>query len=161
VTIYRLVDEYSDAYGAAHAASTTARTATVTPLFSGARTRSVTRIARTLAYHWIWLGPLMIVTVGLFDLVCTISAFEKGWLVEMNPIANAALAHAGAAGLAVYRFVMTAIGCILLTWGMRTYRLRRFVGSVRRVRIVVWTGQAVLVASHVALLGWWVAWLSV
>lgn len=115
-----------------------------------------------LAEHWIWLGPVMIILVGAFDLACTIMAFEKGWLVEINPIANAALEWAGSPGLALYRFIMTAAGCILLVWGLRTYRLRRFVGaSTARVRAVVWGGQGVLVATHVALVFYWVAWLNV
>ena len=120
------------------------------------------RLLGTLAEHWIWLGPAMIVTVGIFDLACTIMAFEKGWLVELNPLANAALEWAGSPGLALYRFVMTAAGCLLLVWGLRMYRLRRFVGlSAVRVRVVVWGGQGVLVAAHVALVFYWVAWLSV
>jgi len=120
------------------------------------------RLLRTLAEHWIWLGPVMIVVVGIFDLACTIMAFENGWLVEMNPIANAALEWAGSPGLALYRFVMTAGGCLLLVWGLRMYRLRRFVGfSAARVRAVVWGGQGVLVATHVALVFYWVAWLNV
>lgn len=174
MAIYRLVHPYDLAvgstYGTAHAVATPVPTTPASAPSAAARPTSGTdastanrlvRFAHQLAYHWIWLGPVMIVTIGLFDLICTISAFEKGWLVEMNPIANAALDYAGAPGLAVYRFAMTALGCVLLTWGMRTYRLRRFVGSVRRVRLVVWTGQAVLLASHLALLGWWIAWLSV
>ena len=120
------------------------------------------RVLGTLGEHWIWLGPVMIVVVGIFDLVCTIMAFEKGWLVEMNPIANAALEWAGSPGLALYRFVMTVAGCLLLVWGLRTYRLRRFVGSsAARIRAVVWGGQGVLVATHVALVFYWVTWLSV
>jgi hypothetical protein len=103
----------------------------------------------------------MIATVGLFDLVCTISAFEKGWLVELNPVAGAVLGRSGSAGLALYRFVMTTAGCILLVWGLRLYRARRLVGSAtRRVRAVVWGGQATLVATHVALVAYWIAWLS-
>jgi len=115
-----------------------------------------------LAESWIWLGPVMIAVVGAFDLACTIMAFENGWLVEMNPIANAALEWRGSAGLALYRFIMTAGGCVLLVWGLRMYRLRRFVGiSAIRVRAVVWGGQGVLVASHLALVAYWIAWLNV
>jgi len=178
VAIYRLQNEQRSMQGGSYAAihagacaaaiSVESANSFSAPAFTAACPARLHRPAgrvqqglRLLAHHWIWLGPLMIVAVGLFDLICTISAFERGWLVEMNPLANAALNYAGAAGLTVYRFVMTSAGCILLTWGMRTYRLRRFVGSVRRVRAVVWTGQAVLVATHAALVCWWIAWLSV
>jgi hypothetical protein len=178
VAIYRLLSEHTGlqagAYGTFHAHAYPAgispedvaaipadAPATARPRRTRRSESRLERAIRTLAYHWIWLGPLMIVAVGLFDLICTISAFERGWLVEMNPLANAALNYAGAAGLTVYRFVMTTAGCILLTWGMRAYRLRRFVGSVRRVRLVVWSGQAVLAATHLALVCWWIAWLSV
>ncbi len=117
---------------------------------------------RALAERWIWLGPAMILAVGAFDLACTIMAFEKGWLVEMNPLANEALVWGGSAGLALYRFVMTAGGCLLLVWGLRMYRLRRYVGaSAIRVRTIVWGGQVVLVAAHGALVLYWIAWLNV
>ena len=117
---------------------------------------------RALAARWIWLGPAMILAVGAFDLACTIMAFENGWLVEMNPLANEALVWGGSAGLALYRFVMTAGGCLLLVWGLRMYRLRRYVGaSAIRVRAIVWGGQVVLVAAHGALVLYWIAWLNV
>ena len=68
----------------------------------------------------------------------------------------------GSAGLALYRFVMTAGGCLLLVWGLRMYRLRRYVGaSAIRVRTIVWGGQVVLVAAHGALVLYWIAWLNV
>ncbi len=116
----------------------------------------------TLVSQWIWIGPAMIVVVGAFDLFCTISAYEKGWLVELNPLANATLEYAGSMGLAIYRFILTAAGCIILTWGLRMYRLRRFVSnSPGRVRAVVWTGQIVLITTHLGLVAYWVAWLTV
>jgi hypothetical protein len=116
----------------------------------------------TLVSQWIWIGPAMIIIVGAFDLFCTISAYEKGWLVELNPVANATLEYAGSMGLAIYRFILTAAGCILLTWGLRMYRLRRFVSSSPgRVRAVVWTGQIVLITTHLGLVAYWVAWLTV
>ncbi len=105
---------------------------------------------------------MMIATVGLFDLACTISAFEKGWLVELNPIAGAVLESSGSGGLAAYRFAMTTAGCLLLVWGLRLYRSRRIIGTATaRVRAVVWGGQATLVASHLALVAYWLAWLSI
>jgi hypothetical protein len=103
----------------------------------------------------------MLLTVGAFDLALTISAFEAGRLVEMNPIAAAVLAHGGSAALAVYRLVMTVAGCVLLSWGLRMYELRRFVGSnLKRVRRMVWASQIALIASHLGLVAWWIAWLS-
>ena len=111
---------------------------------------------------WLWLGPAMLLGVGAFDLALTISAFEAGSLVEMNPFAAAVLDHGGSSALAVYRLVMTITGCILLRWGLRTYRLRRFArGSFKRVRAVVWGSQIALIVSHLGLVAWWLAWLSV
>jgi hypothetical protein len=114
---------------------------------------------QALKDNWIWIGPAMVVLVGVFDLACTVSAYEHGMLVEMNPLAKAALDAYGSAGLMVYRFTMTAIGCILLSWGLRMYRQRRYIGSnFSRVRKVMWGGQIALVASHGALVGWWAMW---
>ena len=110
---------------------------------------------------WLWVAPAMLLTVGAFDLALTISAFEAGRLVEMNPIAAAVLAHGGSPALAVYRLVMTVAGCVLLSWGLRMYELRRFVGSnLKRVRRMVWVSQIALIASHLGLVAWWIAWLS-
>jgi hypothetical protein len=110
---------------------------------------------------WLWAGPAMLLGVGAFDLALTISAFEAGQLVEMNPFAAAVLGHGGSSALAVYRFVMTLSGCILLRWGLHAYRLRRFPrADYRRVRAVLWGSQIALIASHVGLVGWWLAWLS-
>jgi len=103
----------------------------------------------------------MLLAVGAFDLALTISAFEAGRLVEMNPVAAAVLNHGGSPALALYRLVMTVSGCVLLSWGLRMYRLRRFVGSnLKRVRRMVWLSQITLIASHLGLVAWWVAWLS-
>jgi len=132
------------------------------PRFTEPAVSRLRSLARRIIDNWIWIGPAMIVIVGIFDLACTISAFEKGWLVEMNPIANWTLEVGGSAGLAVYRFIMTAGGCILLAWGLRMYRLRRFVGSnPGRVRAVMWAGQITLIVTHVSLAAYWVAWLTV
>jgi len=110
---------------------------------------------------WLWVGPAMLLAVGAFDLALTISAFEAGRLVEMNPVAAAVLNHGGSPALALYRLVMTVSGCVLLSWGLRMYRLRRFVGSnLKRVRRMVWLSQITLIASHLGLVAWWVAWLS-
>lgn len=101
---------------------------------------------------------------GLFDLVCTVSAYRTGWLVESNPLASIVLASHGAAGLAGYRFALTVAGCVLLSWGLRAHRARRFSDSgtehARAGRVISAT-QALVVASHIALAVWWVAWLSV
>jgi hypothetical protein len=111
---------------------------------------------------WLWLGPAMLLGVGAFDLALTISAFEAGRLVEMNPFAAAVLAHGGSSALAVYRLVMTIAGCVLLRWGLHAYRLRRFApGAFKRVRAVVWGSQIALIVSHLGLVAWWLAWLSV
>src|SRR5687768_15051400 len=75
--------------------------------------------------RWLWAGPAMLLGIGAFDLALTVSAFEAGRLVEMNPIAAAVLAHGGSSALAVYRLVMTMAGCVLLRWGLHAYRLRR------------------------------------
>jgi hypothetical protein len=103
----------------------------------------------------------MLLAVGAFDLALTLSAYEAGSLVELNPIAAAVLEHGGAPALAVYRLVTTVAGCILLGWGLRMYRLRLFIGSsYKRVRRVVWGSQIALITSHLGLVAWWVAWLS-
>ncbi len=107
-----------------------------------------------------WLGPLMIVVVGIFDLTCTLTAYHEGWLVEANPLARGVLERWGAAGLAAYRLGLTYLGCVLLVWGLRMYRLRRDVGHAgTRVRVVVWGGQVVLILSHASLVAWWSYWL--
>jgi hypothetical protein len=108
--------------------------------------------------------PGFVIAAGLFDLVCTLSAYRTGWLVESNPLASSVLAAHGAVGLAGYRFVLTAAGCILLSWGLRAHRARRFSDSRAehvRTGIVISATQAFVVASHAALAAWWVAWLSV
>ena len=108
--------------------------------------------------------PAFVIAAGLFDLACTLSAYQTGWLVESNPLASSVLAMHGAAGLAGYRFALTAFGCVLLSWGLRAHRDRRFSDSWSdhtRAAIVIAATQAVVVTSHVALAAWWVAWLSV
>ena len=110
---------------------------------------------------WLWIGPAMLLCVGAFDLALTISAFEAGRLVEMNPFAAAVLAHGGSSALAVYRLVMTSAGCVLLRWGLQAYRMRRFTrASFKRVRAVVWGSQIALIVTHLGLVAWWLAWLS-
>jgi hypothetical protein len=103
----------------------------------------------------------MVVLVGAFDLSLTILAHDAGTLVELNPIAATLLSRWGAAGLAIYRITTLVVGCTLLAWGLRMYRLRRFpVAHQRRVRRVVWTSQLLLVSAHAALVMWWLVWLS-
>ena len=111
---------------------------------------------------WLWIGPAMLLIVGAFDLALTLTAFEAGQLVEMNPIAARILDHGGGPALAVYRLVMTITGCILLRWGLAMYRMRRYVGpNLKRVRRLGWASQLVLIASHATLVAWWLAWLGV
>ena len=50
----------------------------------------------------------LMLTVGLFDLICTIAAHENGTLDEMNPLARAILESYGSPGLAVFRFVASS-----------------------------------------------------
>jgi hypothetical protein len=112
--------------------------------------------------RWEYLGPAMLLTVGALDLALTVSAFESGTLVELNPIAAFVLALGGSAALAVYRLVMTVTGCVLLSWGLRMYRLQRFVGSNRqRIRRMMWASQITLIASHAGLVAWWIAWFTI
>lgn len=99
--------------------------------------------------------------VGFFDLGCTITAYEHGQLVELNPLADSILAQYGSPGLALFRFIMTALACVGLNWALRTYQLRYHLRSdIRRIRTVVHSSLAVVVTSHAGLLAWWLAWLS-
>ncbi len=99
--------------------------------------------------------------VGFFDLGCTITAYEHGQLVELNPLAKSILSQYGSAGLALFRFSMTALACVGLNWALRTYQLHyRLHSDIRRIRAVVHSSLAFLVTSHVALAAWWLAWLS-
>lgn len=103
----------------------------------------------------------MVLAVGVFDLGCTLSAYEHGQLIELNPLARSVLARYGSAGLAGYRFIMTALACVGLNWALRAYRLRyNLCNDIGRIRTVVRGSLALLVISHLALLVWWIAWLS-
>jgi hypothetical protein len=107
------------------------------------------------------LVGLMLV-VGLFDLVCTVTAYEQGVLDEMNPIARAILDAYGSPGLAVFRFAATSLSCIVLVWALRTYRARYALDhSARRIRNVMHVAVAVLIAAHVSLVLWWISWMSI
>jgi hypothetical protein len=100
--------------------------------------------------------------VGVFDLVCTITAYENGSLDEMNPFARAILDWYGSPGLAVFRFVATSLSCVVLVWALRVYRSRYALDhSARRVRNVIHVAVAVLVAAHVSLVFWWLSWFSI
>lgn len=104
----------------------------------------------------------LMVTVGIFDLVCTITAYEQGVLDEMNPIARSVLDAYGSPGLAVFRFVATSLSCIVLVWALRAYRARYALDhGARRVRNVIHAAVAVIVVAHVSLFFWWISWLSV
>jgi hypothetical protein len=103
----------------------------------------------------------LMLAVGLFDLVCTITAYEQGTLDEMNPIARAILDSYGSPGLAVFRFVATSLSCIVLVWALRAYRSSYALDhEARRVRTVIHAAVAVLVTAHVSLVFWWLSWLS-
>jgi len=104
----------------------------------------------------------LMLAVGLFDLICTITAYENGTLDEMNPLARAILDSYGSPGLAVFRFVATSLSCIVLVWALRTYRSRYALDhDARRVRNVMHVAVAVLVTAHVSLVVWWLSWFSV
>lgn len=104
----------------------------------------------------------LMVAVGVFDLVCTITAYEQGVLDEMNPIARAVLDSYGSPGLAVFRFVATSLSCVVLVWALRAYRSRYALDhTARRVRTVIHAAVAVLVTAHVSLVLWWISWMSV
>lgn len=120
-----------------------------------ARPRLLARLASARALVCLMLA------VGLFDLICTITAYEKGILDEMNPIARAVLDMYGSPGLAVFRFVATSLSCIVLVWALRTYRVRYALDhGARRVRTVIHACVAVLVTAHVSLVLWWISWMS-
>jgi len=104
----------------------------------------------------------LMAVVGIVDLVCTITAYEQGTLVEMNPLARVVLDTYGSPGLAVFRFVATSLSAILLVWALRAYRARYELDSAAwRVRFVMHTAGAVIVGAHVGLVCWWAAWLAI
>ena len=65
-----------------------------------------------------------------FDLGCTLAAYRGGWLVEHNPLAGDILAAYGPFGLAIFKIVLTAIGCVLLVIGLRSGRLAPRIAAV-------------------------------
>jgi len=118
------------------------------------------RLLARLASARVLVGLML--AVGLFDLICTITAYEQGVLDEMNPIARAVLDAYGSPGLAVFRFVATSLSCIVLVWALRTYRARYALDhGARRVRNVIHAAVAVIVTAHVSLVLWWISWMSV
>ena len=109
-----------------------------------------------------WSVPILVAAAGMFDLWCTLSAYDNGWLVELNPLAAKFLDRWGPRGLAAYRFACTTCGCVFLSWGLRAYRLRRELAyQPRRMQAVVGGGQLAIVAAHLALVSWWIAWFTV
>ena len=109
------------------------------------------------------LVPLLVAIAGIFDLACTLSAYQNGWLVEMNPLVAVILNRSGAPGLVVYRFALTVLGCVFLSWGLRAYHARRFTDTLRehtRIGAVLFGTQSIIVTSHIALVAWWIAWLT-
>jgi len=117
------------------------------------------RLLARLASAHVLVGLML--AVGLFDLVCTITAYENGTLDEMNPLARAILDAYGSPGLAVFRFVATSLSCIILVWALRAYRARYALDhDARRVRNVIHVAVAVLVTAHVSLVFWWLSWFS-
>lgn len=122
---------------------------------TGSRPRPLARLANARVLVGLMLA------VGLFDLVCTITAYENGTLDEMNPLARAILDAYGSPGLAVFRFVATSLSCIVLVWALRVYRERYVLDrGARRVRTVIQAAVAVLVTTHLSLVLWWLSWLS-
>jgi len=109
----------------------------------------------------LWALPALIFVVGGIDLVLTVHALEAGWLDELNPITNMVIKAGGAAGLVAFRLTSSTLGAALLYWALKTHLL---VGGAHpssiRIERVVRGGVSVLVASHVALLLWWIATLS-
>lgn len=102
----------------------------------------------------------LMAVVGLFDLACTISAYEQGVLVELNPLARVVLDYFGSPGLAVFRFITTSLSAVLLVWALRAYRARYELDRAAwRVRVVMHGAGAVIVGAHLALVTWWMAWL--
>ena len=103
----------------------------------------------------------LMAVVGVIDLVCTITAYEQGVLVELNPLARVVLEHFGSPGLAVFRFVTTSLSAVLLVWALRAYRARYELDRAAwRVRVVMHGAGAVIVGAHIALVAWWVTWLA-
>jgi len=104
----------------------------------------------------------LMAVVGVFDLVCTISAYEHGVLVELNPLARTVLDHFGSPGLAVFRFVTTSLSAVLLVWALPAYRARYELDHAAwRVRLVMHAAGATIVGAHLALVCWWATWLSI
>jgi hypothetical protein len=104
----------------------------------------------------------LMAVVGVFDLICTITAYEQGTLVELNPLARAVLDHYGSPGLAVFRFVTTSLSAVLLVWALRAYRARYELDHAAwRVRVVMHAAGAVIVGTHIGLVCWWAAWLTI
>ena len=104
----------------------------------------------------------LMAVVGVFDLICTITAYEQGTLVELNPLARAVLDHYGSPGLAVFRFVTTSLSAVLLVWALRAYRARYELDHAAwRVRLVMHGAGAVIVGTHIGLVCWWAAWLTI
>lgn len=109
------------------------------------------------------LVPILVAVAGIFDLACTLSAYQNGWLIDMNPLVAIILNRSGAPGLVVYRFALTVLGCVFLSWGLRAYHARRFTDSLRehtRIGAVLFGTQSIIVTSHIALVAWWIAWLT-
>jgi hypothetical protein len=104
----------------------------------------------------------LMAVVGIIDLICTITAYEQGTLVEMNPLARVVLDHYGSPGLAVFRFVTTSLSAVLLVWALRAYRARYELDTAAwRVRLVMHAAGAVIVGAHVGLMCWWAAYLTI
>lgn len=112
--------------------------------------------------NWIWVCPAIMLIVGAIDTACTLAALKMGLLIELNPVMAYMIEIGGAFGVGLYRSGMTLVGCGVLVWALRMYRDGRMPDAhTPRVRRVVWTGQGVLIAAHLALAGWWTAWFLV
>ncbi len=104
----------------------------------------------------------LILVVGALDMVLTIRALDLGWLIELNPIADWVIRHYGRNGLAVFRFIGATGTALILYWALIQHRSEQIAMTTREhVQSVVGMGVVVIVATHVTLVLWWAAWMTV
>lgn len=82
--------------------------------------------------------------INVFDLALTQSQMERGNFAEANVLAAAFVESPG--GMAVYKALLFGLGALVL------YRLRAHRASE--------LAAAGLLACHIALIGWWLAYLK-
>jgi len=81
--------------------------------------------------------------INLFDLALTESQMARGNFAEANIVAAALVSSSG--GMAMYKALLLGLGALIL------YRLRDHKASE--------AAAAGLLACHIALIGWWLAYL--